>query len=276
VLSGGGAQGAVQVGMMGTLLDHGHVPDAIVATSVGALNAAFVAADPTLARVSDLADKWGDTHAGAVFGSRRDVAANLLRRRPSLFGNERLRRLVSDWLPVERLEDLAVPVRVATTRLADGRAVHHDCGPVSDLLCAAAAVPGLLPPVALPDAVTGEPDLHVDGGIAENLPLSGVPGLVDRLGWAGDPLRVFTLDATHAVRPPTLRTPVTALVAALAATLAGQDEHPLAPTIEVTRIRAGGTVAITDFSRTRELVRLGASTALRALHEPTAGVLAVG
>lgn len=48
VLSGGGAQGAVQVGMMRALMESGHAPDALVATSVGSLNGAFFAVDPTL------------------------------------------------------------------------------------------------------------------------------------------------------------------------------------------------------------------------------------
>ena len=48
VLSGGAARGAVQVGMMEALLEHGIVPDALVGTSVGALNAVFMGCTPDL------------------------------------------------------------------------------------------------------------------------------------------------------------------------------------------------------------------------------------
>ena len=47
VLSGGGSLGAVQVGMLQALADHGIEPDLLVGTSAGALNAAWVAAHGT-------------------------------------------------------------------------------------------------------------------------------------------------------------------------------------------------------------------------------------
>jgi len=57
-LSGGGAHGAAQVGMLHALLEAGIVPDVMVGCSVGALNAVYVAADPTPARTADLARLW--------------------------------------------------------------------------------------------------------------------------------------------------------------------------------------------------------------------------
>ncbi|TML78074.1 MAG: hypothetical protein E6G04_08615, partial [Actinobacteria bacterium] len=47
VLSGGGVLGAVQVGQLRALIEAGVVPDVLIGTSVGALNAAAIAADPT-------------------------------------------------------------------------------------------------------------------------------------------------------------------------------------------------------------------------------------
>ena len=58
VLSGGANRGAVQVGMMDALLEHGIVPDALVGTSVGALNAAFMGFRPDRTRVRELAARW--------------------------------------------------------------------------------------------------------------------------------------------------------------------------------------------------------------------------
>src|ERR1700759_3643399 len=58
VLSGGAARGAVQVGMMEVLLERGIVPDALVGTSVGALNAAFMGCRPDLARARELRRRW--------------------------------------------------------------------------------------------------------------------------------------------------------------------------------------------------------------------------
>ncbi len=48
VLSGGGNLGSVQAGMLEALLDTDVRPDILVGTSIGAANAAFIAADPSL------------------------------------------------------------------------------------------------------------------------------------------------------------------------------------------------------------------------------------
>ena len=46
VLGGGGVLGAHEVGMLRALAQAGIRPDVVVGTSVGAINGAFVAADP--------------------------------------------------------------------------------------------------------------------------------------------------------------------------------------------------------------------------------------
>lgn len=57
VLSGGAGLGAIQVGMLRALYEHGIVPELIVGTSAGAINGAFVASRPqTVAAVDDLTD----------------------------------------------------------------------------------------------------------------------------------------------------------------------------------------------------------------------------
>ena len=54
VLSGGGTRGAVQIGMLQVLTEHGFVPDRIYGSSVGAVNGAAFAGDPTRLRVIDV------------------------------------------------------------------------------------------------------------------------------------------------------------------------------------------------------------------------------
>ena len=48
VFAGGGSFGAIQVGMMQSLAAHGISADMVVGSSVGALNGAYYAGDPTL------------------------------------------------------------------------------------------------------------------------------------------------------------------------------------------------------------------------------------
>ena len=50
VLGGGGLLGAHEVGMLRALAEAGIRPDLVVGTSIGALNGAFVAADPRVPR----------------------------------------------------------------------------------------------------------------------------------------------------------------------------------------------------------------------------------
>ena len=61
VLSGGASLGALQVGMLEALYERGITPDFLVGTSVGALNAAFVASrlqSPETA--TELGRRWRD------------------------------------------------------------------------------------------------------------------------------------------------------------------------------------------------------------------------
>lgn len=58
VLSGGANLGAVQVGMLQALEEHGVVPDLIVGASVGALNGAFIAQRFGRAGLAELANVW--------------------------------------------------------------------------------------------------------------------------------------------------------------------------------------------------------------------------
>ena len=76
VLAGGGALGAMQAGMLHALYERGIVPDLLVGTSVGALNAAYVASrPPTVATARDLAAVWCDLRRKDVFPLRRGNAA---------------------------------------------------------------------------------------------------------------------------------------------------------------------------------------------------------
>src|ERR1700751_4042501 len=58
VLAGGGSLGAVQVGMLAALTRRGVVPDFVVGASVGAINAAYYAAEPDERGVERLKRIW--------------------------------------------------------------------------------------------------------------------------------------------------------------------------------------------------------------------------
>lgn len=172
VLGGGGSLGAFQVGGMLALAEAGVLPDALFGCSAGALNAAFLASSPTLERTRALADWWASASSrNALSPNRwtqvRGVVAAVAGRADALLDERPLRALVSTQVGAHDISELAVPLTVTTTCLDCGTAVHADRGPLADLLVASCSLPGLFPPVRLPDG-----HLHVDGGVVCGVPIA--------------------------------------------------------------------------------------------------------
>src|SRR5256714_13768517 len=78
VFSGGGSLGAAQVGALQALFEAGIVPDVVLGCSVGALNAAFVAVEPTAQRAADLGEVWRRMSRTRVFPDGRFRVARRL------------------------------------------------------------------------------------------------------------------------------------------------------------------------------------------------------
>lgn len=99
VLSGGGPLGAVQVGFLRALFEHGVVPDMVVGVSVGALNAVAVADDPSASGVESLETLWLRMRRDDLFpGGPLVPAWHAVTRSPSLYSNAGLRRDTFDQL----------------------------------------------------------------------------------------------------------------------------------------------------------------------------------
>jgi len=168
VLSGGGSLGAVQVGMLHALADRGVLPDLLIGTSTGAINAAYLAGRGTGPKaLEDLDRIWRGLRRQDVFPfdpSRHLLA--LAGARPSLCSDRNLRRLIGDHLPYRNLEDAAIPVHIVTTNLLSGEEVLLSRGDAASAVLASAAIPGVLPPVQRAGLTL------VDGGVADNAALS--------------------------------------------------------------------------------------------------------
>src|SRR3954471_20307680 len=124
VLGGGGQLGASEVGMLRALIERGIVPELVVGTSVGAINGAAVASDPTAAMVGRLAETWADIERSDVFaGSLLGRLATLARTRTNLHGNEALRATLTEALPIALIEDL--PVRFECVAASIEAASEH-------------------------------------------------------------------------------------------------------------------------------------------------------
>ena len=163
---GGGPLGAHEVGMLRALVERGIVPDLVLGTSVGAINGAAVAADPTPAGVERLTAMWlaigrGDVFAGSALGRLTTLA----RTRTHLHDSEPLRALLASTLPVSRIEDLAVRFECVAASIERASEHWFSAGPLVDAVVASASVPGLLPPAE----IGGEH--FMDGGIVNSIPV---------------------------------------------------------------------------------------------------------
>jgi NTE family protein len=86
--------------MLRALLESGFRPSLVVGTSVGALNGAAIAADPTLRSVAVLADLWGSlAKAGMFTDNVLARAGTLAKSRTHFYSPAPLRKLVATHLP---------------------------------------------------------------------------------------------------------------------------------------------------------------------------------
>lgn len=209
VLSGGGSLGAVQVGMLRAMLSHGLRPDALLGTSAGALNAAFMALDPGPERVDELAEIWADLRRRDVFpiAPWRNVSGLLSQR--ALIDQRPLRQLIQARLGYERIEEASVPVVIVATDADNGTEVRFTQGPVLPALLASTAIPGLLP------AVEHEGRHLIDGSVVSNTPIEAAV----ELGFE----RIFVLPAAILRNPPAPRTAAALALHSLA--LSARNQH---------------------------------------------------
>ncbi len=165
VFAGGGSFGAVQVGMLHALMAQGVKADFVVGSSVGAINGAYFAGDPTAGGVTRLEQLWLGIRRNDVFPVNFRTAAGFLWRRDFLMRPAGLRQLIDTHLPYRLLEEARIPVYVVATNLLSGEAVVLSRGDACDAIVASSAIPAAFPPVLV--------DGHylVDGAITSNTPV---------------------------------------------------------------------------------------------------------
>jgi NTE family protein len=154
--------------MLQALYEAGIVPDLLVGTSAGALNAAFIASRPqTPATAQALGRIWRGLQREDIFPvSMSALAGGLCGRRDHLVPDRGVRRLVRRHVEFDDLLDAPIPLHLVAFDLAQGRELLLSEGPVVDMVIAAASIPGVLPPVA-----AGGRRL-IDGGVVNNTPIS--------------------------------------------------------------------------------------------------------
>jgi NTE family protein len=167
VLSGGGTYGAVQVGMLRSLVEHDIRPQFVLGSSIGAVNGAIYAQDPTLSGLARLEELWrGLDGQGILPTGWLPNALALARKGEAIHTNDRLRGLLEGVLRTETFEGLEVPFQCVATDVGDAREVWFSTGRLVDPILASAALPGILPAVEI-DGVR-----YLDGAIVNDVPIS--------------------------------------------------------------------------------------------------------
>ena len=252
VLAGGGSFGSIQVGMLRELVASGIRPDLVVGASVGALNGAYFAGDPTAAGVARLEAIWRALKRSDVFPFTLRRLAGLFFRSASLVDSAGLRRLIERHLPYRNLEDAAIPIHIAATELLGGAPVELSSGPAVDAILASCAIPAAFPPVKVGDSYL------IDGAVASNTPIMSAV----RLGAT----RIVVLPtgfacALEAPPPSAIATALHALNLLIAHQLV-RDLAQLAGKVDVATVPPLCPLAVSpyDFSRASELIERGART----------------
>jgi NTE family protein len=265
VLGGGGSLGAVQVGMLRALLEHGIRADLVVGSSVGAVNAAYFAGNPTLEGVSELEAIWLRLKRSDILCLGWRGLFGILGQRDHLFSSDRFSRLLETHLPYRNVEDAALPLHVVATDVLTGEALVLSHGPVTQALLASSAIPAAFAPVGF------DGKLLVDGALASNTPV--------RAAVACGARRLIVLPTTcvrlernrpsgalaSAVHAITLL--MTRQLAGEIAGLGGAVECHVVPTDSV-------GVSSFDFSRTSELIERGYQTTKRWIDRGGVGGIA--
>ena len=254
VLAGGSTRGAIQIGMLQVLAEHGFVPDRVYGSSVGAINGAGFAADPTRQGVERMAQIWLSLKREDIYRTGRLHGPWLyLQQRDAVYANSGLRTIVDEGFRLERLEESVIPIEVVATSLTDGGERWFTYGPAVEAILASAAMPAIFPPVEI------DGEKYIDGGVVNNVP-------IQRAIDAGATRIVVLLCSPPVVTPTPSRRPVEGMVNALLIAIHARfvrDMAHLPEGIEVI-LCAGpeGTVRdFDDFSTTEHLIALGRAEA---------------
>jgi predicted acylesterase/phospholipase RssA/CRP-like cAMP-binding protein len=160
-LSGGGARGFAHIGVLRALREAGIPVDLVAGTSMGAMIAAAHALGYAPDEILDRCRAW----------TREQPWSDYTLPLASIVRGRRMRRALTNLLGHVRVEDLWLPYACITSNLTRATADAHSKGQLVHLVLASNSVPGLAPPVYYLG------DVHVDGGLMDNLPVGVLRGM---------------------------------------------------------------------------------------------------
>ena len=249
VLSGGGNLGALQIGMMRALVERGIRPDLVVGCSVGAINGAGLAEDPTSAGVGRMERLWRELDGKELMPrSVLPPAVALARKGEAISDNTGLRRALEERLTARTFEELAVPFQCVATDVIGVREMWFRAGPLIEPILASAALPAVYPSVLI-DGVR-----YLDGAIVDDVPVGRAVELGART--------IYVLQVSGFARPrPEPRRPLDVAIQSYWIARHHRFKRELdavPPDIDVHLLPTGQTptMRFDDFTRSAELMSL--------------------
>jgi predicted acylesterase/phospholipase RssA len=189
VLSGGGARGLAQIGVLKAFEEHGIKPDFMVGSSMGALIAAFYSAGYSADSIQSIAHQidWDDIFSNSaarkkLFVSQKTEPATYLLElrfsdtfKPILprsisYGQQLLDILPRTLAPAQfrasmNFDSLQIPLRIVATDIVSGQRIVLKQGNIATALRASSAIPLAFAPVIIDSTVL------MDGGLLSNIPV---------------------------------------------------------------------------------------------------------
>lgn len=156
VLSGGGARGFAHMGVIKALQEYGIPVDIVGGTSMGAVIAASLAMNRSF---QDMFDRTKEAFVDAKPFKKQIPLF-------SFYKGKKLDEVTYEILYQDyRIEDLWLPAYFVSSSLTASDLAIHDSGLIWNAIRASTALPGIITPFQLND------QLHVDGGLLNNLPV---------------------------------------------------------------------------------------------------------
>ncbi len=160
VLGGGGAKGFAHVGVVKALYEKGFEIDFLGGTSAGALYG------------------LGMSYADFQFDKVRALNEEAVRRKltsnditlplVSMMSGKKFKKYLKETFKEHTIEDLWITSFAVSTNFSQAKMEVHKSGLLWKKVFASMAIPGIFPPVVI------DKNLHVDGGVMDNLPIESM------------------------------------------------------------------------------------------------------
>ncbi|MCA6070073.1 MAG: patatin-like phospholipase family protein [Endomicrobium sp.] len=162
VLGGGGARGISHIGVLRVISEE-HIPiDIVIGTSIGSIAGAFFCAGMPFDSLDDLAKTIGIKDiSNYSYPSLISMFLN-----GNLLSNENLENLINKTIGDTRFDQLKIQLICVATDLNTGEKILLREGSVAFAVRASSTIPGIFKPVEYMQRYL------VDGGLAENIPVS--------------------------------------------------------------------------------------------------------